>query len=118
MGYRTRDGFTLIESIIAVVLLSVGLVALASTAAWTTRMVAAGSRSTRGGAVAVARLETLVGRACGTGQSSGDSAAGEFLVEWRTSVENHRAEISVVLKSWGPRGVSIDSFVSGAVCLP
>lgn len=57
-------GFTIIEVIIAVIVLTVGLLGLVSSAALTTRMIARGQRSAVAAAFAAQRMERLRSAAC------------------------------------------------------
>lgn len=57
-------GFTITEVIIAIVVLSVGLLGLASTAALTTRMIGRGQRSAVAATFATQRMELLRPAAC------------------------------------------------------
>ena len=57
-------GFTITEVIIAVIVLSVGLLGLASTGALTTRMIGRGQRSAMASTFATRRLELLRPAAC------------------------------------------------------
>jgi len=59
-----QRGFTIIEIIIAIVVLTVGLLGLVSTAALVTRMIARGQRSANASAFASRRLERLRAVGC------------------------------------------------------
>ena len=59
MRVAGRSGFTIAEAVVAVVVLSVGVLALVGSAALTSRMVGRGLHSTRTGQVAAARIERL-----------------------------------------------------------
>ena len=59
-----RRGFTLVELIVAIVILSVGVLGLASTAAVVTRQIGGGAQQSRAAAVAQARFESLRGMSC------------------------------------------------------
>jgi type IV pilus assembly protein PilV len=61
-----RKGFTLIEVLVAVVVLSVGIVALVGSAGAVTRMIGRGKASTIASHVAARRLETLRQQALAT----------------------------------------------------
>lgn len=61
---RNEQGFTVTEVIIAVIVLSVGLLGLASTGALTTRMIGRGQRSAVAATFAAQRLELLRPAAC------------------------------------------------------
>jgi prepilin-type N-terminal cleavage/methylation domain-containing protein len=56
---RSTAGFTLVEVLIAVMMLGVGIVALAGSSALVTRMIGRGQMATRASQVAARRLETL-----------------------------------------------------------
>lgn len=56
---RSSSGFTLIEVLVAVVVLTVGILALASTSGMTTRMIGRGKMETRAARVASRRMEVL-----------------------------------------------------------
>lgn len=68
---RGRDGFTLIEMMIAMVILSIGLLGLASTMALATRMIGRGQRSTVASTFATQRMERSRMAACIPAQRSG-----------------------------------------------
>ena len=98
-----RDGFTIVEVLLALLLLVTGLLALASTAAWTTEAVIAGSQSTLDAAAAGSELERLIGGACSAGQElEGPESLAEFVV---------------VVETPRPAGMRTDSFVSARACL-
>jgi len=59
-----RQGFTIIEIIIAIIVLTVGVLALVTTAALVTRMIARGQRSATASAFAARRLERMRVAAC------------------------------------------------------
>lgn len=59
-----QRGFTIIEIIIAILVLTVGLLGLVTTAAVVTRMIGRGQRSAAAAAFAARRLERLLPAAC------------------------------------------------------
>src|SRR5439155_21981026 len=61
---RTQSGFTIIEIIIAIMVLTVGLLALVTTAALVTRMIARAQRSALASMFASQRAEQLRPAAC------------------------------------------------------
>ena len=67
-----NKGFTIIEIIIAIIVLTVGILALVSTAALVTRMIARGQRSADASAFMARRLERL--RAISSAQLAGACA--------------------------------------------
>ena len=112
-----KNGFTIVEVLLALILLVTGVLALASTASMTTRAVAAASRATRGAAVASAQLESLVARACRGGATRGQTTSGEFTVVWSASSGKVLTDIVVVLQTRGPQGIRSDSFVTAKACV-
>jgi prepilin-type N-terminal cleavage/methylation domain-containing protein len=56
---RSTAGFTIVEVLMAVVVLGVGVVAMAGSSALVTRMIGRGQRATRAGQVAAQRLDSL-----------------------------------------------------------
>lgn len=62
--HQNQRGFTIIEIIIAIVVLTVGILGMVTTAALVTRMIARGQRSADASAFAARRLERLRPAAC------------------------------------------------------
>jgi prepilin-type N-terminal cleavage/methylation domain-containing protein len=56
---RSEEGFTIIEVLVAVMILGVGVMALAGSSAVVTRMIGRGKSSGRSAQVALSRFETL-----------------------------------------------------------
>lgn len=67
-----KKGFTIVEIIIAILVLTVGILALVTTAALVTRMIARGQRSADASAFMARRVEQL--RAIASGQLAGTCA--------------------------------------------
>jgi prepilin-type N-terminal cleavage/methylation domain-containing protein len=100
-----RNGFSLVETIIALLIFSVGGLALASTAAMIGRQLRVDELRERGGRIAASRLETL--RASCRGATSGSQFAGGVRSDWSVVVgDSGRTNLteSVSYVSWsGPR---------------
>lgn len=64
MTMHDRGGFTVVEVIIAILVLSVGVLGLASTAALTTRMISMGYRYSEASTVVAQQFEILRSRPC------------------------------------------------------
>ena len=56
---RRREGFTVTEVLVAIVILTIGILALAGSSTGATRMLSQGERTTWAAAVASARIEAL-----------------------------------------------------------
>jgi hypothetical protein len=121
-----RSGFTIAEAVVAVVVLSVGILALVGSAALTTRMIGRGHHSTRAGQVAAARIERLRQIAFSTVPSCtgvewrSDSAGGPSLTEsWQIlDPAGPARRVRIVLRSRHPTGFSSDTVVTGILCGP
>ena len=68
---NNQRGFTIIEIIIAIIVLTVGVMGLATTAALVTRMIARGQRSAMAATYAAQRMEQLRPAACIAAQRVG-----------------------------------------------
>jgi prepilin-type N-terminal cleavage/methylation domain-containing protein len=65
---RKRNGFTIIEVIIAIIVLTIGILGMVTTGALITRMIARGQRTAEASAFAARRLERMRVAACVTAQ--------------------------------------------------
>jgi Tfp pilus assembly protein FimT len=72
-------GFTVLEVLIAIVVLSMGVIALAGTAALVTRMISHGRTGTEAAALLESRLETLRADAFGTTPACSGLVGGSAL---------------------------------------
>jgi prepilin-type N-terminal cleavage/methylation domain-containing protein len=84
-----RGGFTIVEVLIAIIMLSIGVLALASSAGGVTRMMSNGQRKTRSYAMAESAIENFRRWAktnCGTLPASGSgSAPAGYSATWTVS---------------------------------
>ena len=113
---RGRDGFTVIEVIIAIVILSVGIIALASTAGLVTRMVAQGQRYSEAAQLANRRFELLRAESCTT-LAAGSTTSGQFTETWTiATVGTGGRRFTVVVVSPTGTGFHTDSFISTRFC--
>lgn len=124
MRVASRSAFTIAEAVVALVMLSVGVLALVGSAALTSRMVGQGRHSTRTGQVAAARIERLrqiafsTVPACTGAEWRSDSAGGPGLTEsWQILDPAGTARrVRIVLRSRHPTGTSSDTVVTGFLC--
>lgn len=77
-------GFTVVEVVIAIVILSLGILGLVSTAAQVTRMVGQGARYSQAGALATERFEQLRATTCAS-MTSGSETRGGYYIRWSVS---------------------------------
>lgn len=88
-----RRGFTLLEVLVALVLLSIGILGVAMSAASVSRMVGDGSRLTLAATIATARLEQLRAIPCASATSGTAITRG---IEERWSVAAMGAALSAL----------------------
>jgi prepilin-type N-terminal cleavage/methylation domain-containing protein len=76
---RCRAGFTVMELLVAIVILSIGLLGLAATSGIVMRMIGGGGHQTVAANVALARFEQMRGLSCG--RITGGSATSRNVQE-------------------------------------
>jgi Tfp pilus assembly protein PilV len=126
MSARTRSGFTIVEVLIAVVMMTVGVMALVGSSAMVTRMVGGGRISTFAGQTATARIERLRQIAASTPTpctsaswktDSAVSADGKFNEKWQildNSGNSRRVEVTLRYAATG--GLSYDTVRTRILC--
>ena len=82
---RARRGFTLVEVILAMVLLAVGLLALASGSVGVMRQMRSGNKAAVAAMVAQARMEKLRSKGC-SAISSGSATTSGMSEKWTVTV--------------------------------
>ena len=95
-SHTENQGFTLIELVVAVTLLVVGVLAVASTSTLITGMIGAGGTHGRVAAVGRGVLESLLPTACG-GEAQGDTTIGALMVDWSAVPSGNAAKVVVVV---------------------
>jgi prepilin-type N-terminal cleavage/methylation domain-containing protein len=119
-----RSGFTIAEVMVAVIVLAVGILALAGSAALTSRMVGWGQQATRAGQVAAARVEHLrqiarsTAPACSSAEWRDGSEAGRGIDEsWEILDESGPVRrVRIVLRSSHGGGARSDTVVTAVLC--
>jgi len=114
---ESERGFTLVEIVIALVVLSVGLLGLASTAALTTRMIAQGQRHSQTAALANQRLEILRATSCPV-LTAGSEAVGQVRLIWFVQSPGGERTREVILHVSSPTGAGwrTDRFQTVIAC--
>lgn len=124
MRVESGSGLTIAEVMVAVVVLTVGALALVGSAGLTSRMLGQGRHSTRTGQVAAARIERLrqiafsTMPACTGAEWRSDSAGGPGLGEsWQIlDPAGPVRRVRIVLRSRHATGLSSDTVVTGILC--
>jgi prepilin-type N-terminal cleavage/methylation domain-containing protein len=84
-GSRARAGFTIVEMIVAIMVLSIGVLGLASTAAVVQRQMASGERQSVAATIAQSRFDELTSRNCDAVSGTSGAAShrnGQILERW------------------------------------
>lgn len=115
MHRKVRHGFTLIEVIVAIVILAAGALALAGSAAVTARRMAEAARRTAAVSMARSRAESSLAFPCGS-LSSGSETARGVRSEWVVSPGASSAEVSQRVSYPTFRGERGDDFLTAAPC--
>jgi len=111
----SRDGFTLAELVVALGLLTVGLLALASTSAFLTYAHAASGRAEHAAVVGGSRLEMLRAGPCAPEQ--GAEMIDGLSVAWSLTPSPGGAATATVRVSWNERGLpSAQRYTSAFQC--
>lgn len=125
MRVSHSSGFTIVESLIAAVVLSVGLLALAGSSALAGRMVGRGAASTRAALLVATRIERLrqisssTVPPCTGAEWRGGSSGGPDLAEAWELLDGPGPvqRVRIVVRSRHPRGTSSDTVVAGFLCV-
>ena len=113
---KNERGFTIVEVLVAVMILTVGLLGLVTTAALVTRMIGQGQRQTEAAALAADRFEQLRSVPCAA-LADGSSTQGGFTVAWRVAGAADSRDIDVIVTSPTPRGTRQDRFSTTRYCI-
>ena len=124
MSMRNEQGFTLAEVMIAIVLLGVGVMALVSGAAMTSRMIGRGRESTLVGQVATARIEWLrqlaasTSPACGAAalQTGSASAPAGITERWVVPNAGNPRTVQLMFTYRVPQGIRTDTISTTLLC--
>ena len=112
-----RNGFTILEVLVAVMVLTVGILAMATTAALVTRMIGQGQRYSEVSAVASQQFEMMRSRSC-SALSNGSATQGAYVLSWTVdSVAEGRARsVRIIVVSPTARATRSDTFATTIPC--
>ena len=119
-----RQGFTIVEALVAIVILTVGVIALVGTAAQVARSIGQGRHATIAAAVAAGRVAELrrIARlgapACTAAEWVSDSAVENGIaVSWRLlDAAGLVRRVQVIVRRQSPRRVVADTVMTGVLC--
>jgi Tfp pilus assembly protein PilV len=114
---RHERGFTIVEIVVSVMVLSVGLLGLVGVAALATRMVGEGQRSTEVATLANERIEVLRSQGC-PAPGSGSEVRGLHSLAWRVEGDpaGRARRLTVLVTSPRARGSRTDTVATVHVC--
>lgn len=115
-----RAGFTIVEVIAAVMILTVGVLGLASAAATVTRMMGNAEIQSDAAAIAAARFETLRATRCPlvAGSSTGAGISERWAVSQLGHVGMRMYQVSDTVQFRNRKGVRTQAYQSVVQCLP
>lgn len=121
---RTSPGLTLVEVLIAIVVLCIGVTALASSSGMVTRMIGRGKVETRAAQAAASRMESLRLAAYGTSPrctspsfaSGGPVLSGSMTESWQVSPSGKRRRVRVAVTYLTVRGSRTAELESSVEC--
>ena len=112
-----RTGLTIVELLIAIVILTVGVLALAATAGLVAAHVGDGGRLTGAAHAARSTLDSLRGVPC-AGLTSGSVTRGGVTLSWTTTRDSLAADIVVAVGSSLRRRSRTDAYRGTVPCAP
>ena len=111
----TRRGFSLVEVMIAVVILTVGILALAGTSARVVRMINQGGRLAGASLVAEGRFEILRATSCAT-LASGSTVEGPFTIRWTVATSGYLRTVGLTVVYVTGGTTHTDAYVTSISC--
>lgn len=112
---RTRAGFTLVELMVAMMMFTVGLLALASTSAVVVSQMGDSGRMSVAASAAQTRIERLRSGGCATAQTGSNAARG-VSESWTVTPMTRSARIDVTITYNTRRGLRSQTYRSMMRC--
>ncbi|MDQ3696939.1 MAG: prepilin-type N-terminal cleavage/methylation domain-containing protein [Gemmatimonadota bacterium] len=115
-----RAGFTVVEVIVAIMILTVGVLGLASTAATVTRMMGSAEIESDAATIATARFETLRATRCpvASGSASGAGISERWVVSQMGNAAFRMYQVVDTVQYRNRRGLRTQAYRSVVQCLP
>jgi len=95
---NARSGFTIVEVLVALVIISIGVLALASTAAVVARQMGASARLSTAASLGQSRLERLASAASCSALRGGTATTGGIEERWSVGVAGAVAVVTDVIR--------------------
>jgi prepilin-type N-terminal cleavage/methylation domain-containing protein len=119
---RARSGFTLVEVLVAVTILSVGVVAMAGAAGMVTRMIGRGKTDTRAAQLATLKVDSLRMAAyattprCTALANGGPDAIDNVRLSWTVAVNGSGRDVRVSASYNAARGARTEVLTTYIEC--
>lgn len=121
---RMRPGFTLVEVLVAIVVMGVGIVALAGASSSITRMIGRGKMETRAAQAASRRMAVLRLAAAATSPrctdpafvSGGPAISAGITESWQVPVTGKVRQVRITVRYLTVRGVRTAALETGISC--
>ncbi len=116
----SKRGFSLVEVVIAIMILTVGILGLAASATAITRMTSEGGRSGGAAGVASSRFEQLRATAavnCAN-LAAGSATTGRYAESWTIATTGLMRTITVTVRYPSGRGTRTSSYTTNVSCAP
>lgn len=110
-------GFSLVELMVAIMILTVGILGLAATAGGVQRMVGWGARFSGSAAVANAKLEQLRGTPCSSLAASGTATQGIYDLSWTVASSGNLRTFSLSVSYPNGRSTRVETFETQRSCV-
>jgi prepilin-type N-terminal cleavage/methylation domain-containing protein len=113
----TQRGFSLVEVIAAMVILTVGVLGLAASAAAVGRLTTEGARMSGAANAASSKFEELRAQACASMAAGADEHPGGYARRWTVSTSGNTATITLVVSYSNGRKTRTTTYVSERSCV-
>lgn len=113
-----RGGFTLIELVVAIIILTIGILGLAGTSAVITRQMGGGAKQTLAATIAQSRIETVRSQDCQTlvATKGGPVVTSGLRETWEIVPQLRRVDVTVTVTYDMPNGTKTLPFASSIPC--
>ena len=110
-------GFTIVEVLVAVLVLAVGIIGLTTTAALVTRMIGQGERYSQASTMAAEQFEVFRSQRCAS-LTAGTATRGGFTLNWtvQNAAGGRARSVRIVVISPTTRGTRADTFATTIGC--
>ncbi len=113
----SERGFSLIELVVAILILTVGILGLAATAGQVTKMVGWGGRYGASAVVASAQLEQLRATPCASLAASGTATKGIYSLSWTVTTNGNLRTLTLTVTYPNGRTTRSDVYETYRSCV-